>query len=140
MLKIKEEVLSDDEIAGKAGQLKGTGKGAEQTPLHDDAASDNGTVHLDINLKLTFIRSRGERERTISAISTNASIRPWLIYGTVGMQRPLDTIVQLNGADSYCICSRISHELLVECRNEKCALVWFHLSCVGLKSVPEGKF
>ncbi|VDP41888.1 unnamed protein product [Heligmosomoides polygyrus] len=31
----------------------------------------------------------------------------------------------------------ISHELLVECRNEKCALVWFHLSCVGLKCTAE---
>ncbi|VDP21927.1 unnamed protein product [Heligmosomoides polygyrus] len=72
-----------------------------------------------------------------NTLAMNASIRPWLIYGTVGMQRPLDTIVQLDEAGSYCICSRISHELLVMCRNEKCALVWFHLNCVGLKCTAE---
>lgn len=38
----------------------------------------------------------------------------------------------------YCICASVSYGDMVACDNDNCKLEWFHWSCVGLKSEPEG--
>lgn len=37
----------------------------------------------------------------------------------------------------YCICKKESKDDMIECDNEFCKGMWFHLKCVGLKKVPE---
>lgn len=38
----------------------------------------------------------------------------------------------------YCLCHNISYGDMVACDNEECPYEWFHWSCVGLKSEPNG--
>ena len=38
----------------------------------------------------------------------------------------------------YCICQTVSFGDMVACDNEDCPYEWFHWSCVGLKSEPNG--
>lgn len=38
----------------------------------------------------------------------------------------------------YCICQNVSFGDMVACDNEDCPYEWFHWSCVGLKSEPNG--
>ncbi|KAH8815232.1 inhibitor of growth proteins N-terminal histone-binding-domain-containing protein [Xylogone sp. PMI_703] len=38
----------------------------------------------------------------------------------------------------YCICQSVSYGDMVACDNESCPYEWFHWTCVGLKSEPEG--
>ncbi|RDA83975.1 hypothetical protein CP532_0424 [Ophiocordyceps camponoti-leonardi (nom. inval.)] len=38
----------------------------------------------------------------------------------------------------YCLCHNISYGKMVACDNESCPFEWFHWSCVGLKSEPNG--
>ncbi|KAB5580029.1 inhibitor of growth proteins N-terminal histone-binding-domain-containing protein [Coniochaeta sp. 2T2.1] len=38
----------------------------------------------------------------------------------------------------YCICQNVSYGDMVACDNEDCPFEWFHWSCVGLKSEPNG--
>jgi len=40
----------------------------------------------------------------------------------------------------YCLCQNVSFGDMVACDNEKCPYEWFHWSCVGLKSEPNGKW
>ena len=42
---------------------------------------------------------------------------------------------------SFCICGRgEDYDDMIACDNEKCSKEWFHISCVGLKSIPQGKW
>lgn len=38
----------------------------------------------------------------------------------------------------YCLCQNVSYGKMVACDNESCAMEWFHWTCVGLKSEPNG--
>jgi len=38
----------------------------------------------------------------------------------------------------YCTCQNVSFGDMVACDNEDCPYEWFHWSCVGLKSEPNG--
>jgi hypothetical protein len=39
----------------------------------------------------------------------------------------------------YCYCQAGSYGEMVACDNEECPREWFHLECIGLKSVPKSK-
>jgi inhibitor of growth protein 3 len=41
-------------------------------------------------------------------------------------------------AKKYCICQNVSFGDMVACDNDDCPDEWFHWSCVGLKSEPNG--
>lgn len=43
-------------------------------------------------------------------------------------------------AKKYCSCQNVSFGDMVACDNESCPFEWFHWSCVGLKSEPNGKW
>jgi inhibitor of growth protein 3 len=38
----------------------------------------------------------------------------------------------------YCLCHNVSYGDMVACDNDNCPYEWFHWSCVGLKSEPNG--
>ena len=38
----------------------------------------------------------------------------------------------------YCLCHNVSYGDMVACDNDECPYEWFHWSCVGLKSEPNG--
>ncbi|PKS06577.1 hypothetical protein jhhlp_007325 [Lomentospora prolificans] len=40
----------------------------------------------------------------------------------------------------YCLCQHVSFGDMVACDNDNCPYEWFHWSCVGLKSEPNGKW
>ncbi|KAI8624686.1 inhibitor of growth proteins N-terminal histone-binding-domain-containing protein [Xylariaceae sp. FL1651] len=40
----------------------------------------------------------------------------------------------------YCLCQAVSYGDMVACDNPSCPYEWFHWSCVGLKSEPEGRW
>lgn len=40
----------------------------------------------------------------------------------------------------YCSCHRISFGDMIACDNNECPIEWFHYECVGLTSVPKGKW
>ncbi|KAI1756977.1 inhibitor of growth proteins N-terminal histone-binding-domain-containing protein [Xylaria castorea] len=40
----------------------------------------------------------------------------------------------------YCLCQAVSYGDMVACDNPTCPFEWFHWSCVGLKSEPEGRW
>ncbi len=39
---------------------------------------------------------------------------------------------------TYCLCHNVSYGDMVACDNDNCPYEWFHWSCVGLKSEPNG--
>lgn len=45
-----------------------------------------------------------------------------------------------DGSDDkkYCLCHNVSYGDMVACDNDDCPFEWFHWSCVGLKSEPNG--
>ncbi|WVQ68356.1 uncharacterized protein L199_006563 [Kwoniella botswanensis] len=40
----------------------------------------------------------------------------------------------------YCYCNQVSYGQMIGCENEECPLEWFHLTCLGLESPPQGKW
>ncbi|GAB6032621.1 PHD finger protein ing1 [Chamberlinius hualienensis] len=41
---------------------------------------------------------------------------------------------------TYCLCQQISYGEMIGCDNDRCAIEWFHFSCVGLSTKPKGKW
>ena len=43
--------------------------------------------------------------------------------------------------DVLCPCNQPnSFDNMIGCDNKKCAVIWFHFSCVGLTEAPHGKW
>ena len=40
----------------------------------------------------------------------------------------------------YCICKGVSFGQMIACDGQECPVEWFHSTCVGLKSLPKGKW
>jgi inhibitor of growth protein 4 len=41
---------------------------------------------------------------------------------------------------TYCVCLRPSFGQMIQCDNDDCSIEWFHMECVGLSSLPRGKW
>lgn len=41
---------------------------------------------------------------------------------------------------TYCICGQVSYGEMIACDNDDCPIKWFHIECIGLKSLPKGKW
>lgn len=41
---------------------------------------------------------------------------------------------------TYCYCNQVSFGQMVACDNVNCEIEWFHDECVGLKSLPKGRW
>lgn len=40
----------------------------------------------------------------------------------------------------YCICNDVSYGDMIACDKENCPIEWYHLDCVGLKTIPKGSW
>nr|CAG8459658.1 13397_t:CDS:2 [Entrophospora candida]CAG8481216.1 11043_t:CDS:2 [Entrophospora candida] len=40
----------------------------------------------------------------------------------------------------YCTCRQVSFGEMIACDGENCPIEWYHLECVNLKAVPEGRW
>ncbi|RIA84930.1 hypothetical protein C1645_394126 [Glomus cerebriforme] len=40
----------------------------------------------------------------------------------------------------YCICRQVSYGEMIGCDGENCPVEWYHIDCVGLSAVPEGRW
>jgi len=41
---------------------------------------------------------------------------------------------------TYCICHQVSYGQMIACDNPECPIEWFHITCMGLSSIPKGKW
>jgi hypothetical protein len=41
---------------------------------------------------------------------------------------------------TYCICHQVSYGEMIACDNPDCPIEWFHIGCMGLNSIPKGKW
>ena len=48
--------------------------------------------------------------------------------------------VDHNNNKTYCFCNEVKYEDFIGCDKEGCSYEWFHVSCVNLKEIPEGKW
>ena len=44
------------------------------------------------------------------------------------------------GEPLYCYCNQVAYGEMVGCDGENCELEWFHLPCIGLETLPKGKW
>lgn len=44
------------------------------------------------------------------------------------------------GEALYCYCNQVAYGEMVGCDGENCQLEWFHLPCIGLETLPKGKW
>lgn len=118
-----ESDLSDAESASPSGDdRRGRSRGASGTPARGEPAA---------NITVTEGRSgpAGARRRAAAARG-------------VGEDHEMGDAEDEEAGDDrkYCLCHTISFGNMVACDNEDCPYEWFHWSCVGLKSEPEGKW
>ncbi|SCW02451.1 LAFE_0F06722g1_1 [Lachancea fermentati] len=44
------------------------------------------------------------------------------------------------GEALYCYCNQVAYGEMVGCDGDNCTLEWFHLPCIGLETLPKGKW
>ena len=42
--------------------------------------------------------------------------------------------------EKWCYCQTGEHGTMIGCDNENCAISWYHIDCLGLKTIPTGKW
>ncbi|GAA6005749.1 uncharacterized protein JCM10292_004620 [Rhodotorula paludigena] len=81
--------------------------------------------------------------RRQNSVSTRAD-EPLSPVAVAAMEEEFDPA--LDGADDdgdktlYCFCQRVSFGEMIACDAPDCEHEWFHLPCVGLKSIPDGRW
>lgn len=115
-----ESDLSDADSASLSGEDKrGRSRGASGTPARDGGAAAN------INVTEGSRGPGGARRRAAQGEDHEMA----------------DAEDEEAGDDrKYCFCRTVSFGDMVACDNEDCPYEWFHWSCVGLKSEPNGKW
>lgn len=115
-----ESDLSDAESASLSGDDKrGRSRGASGTPARD------GSVTASIKVTEGTRGPGAHRRRVAQGNDTEMA----------------DAEDEEAGDDrKYCFCRTVSFGDMVACDNEDCPYEWFHWSCVGLKSEPNGKW
>lgn len=53
----------------------------------------------------------------------------------LGVEMPIDP-----DEPRYCVCRGVSYGEMIACDNKECPTEWFHIGCVQLKSIPNGKW
>ncbi|GAA5863469.1 hypothetical protein JCM8547_007253 [Rhodosporidiobolus lusitaniae] len=99
----------------------------------------------------TAAHSRAPRRQNSS--STRPEDDPSLQYTSAAAQQQLPAGAEefdpalegLEGDDEqdktlYCFCQRVSFGEMIACDAPDCEHEWFHLPCVGLKSIPDGRW
>ena len=116
-----ESDLSDADSASLSGDDKrGRSRGASGTPARGD-----GGATASINVTEGSRGPGGARRRAAQGEDHEMA----------------DAEDEEAGDDrKYCFCRTVSFGDMVACDNEDCPYEWFHWSCVGLKSEPNGKW
>lgn len=55
-------------------------------------------------------------------------------------EEPAQPRVNEFGEPVYCYCNQVAYGEMVGCDGEHCELEWFHLPCIGLTTLPKGKW
>lgn len=56
------------------------------------------------------------------------------------LPQPSTTINSSGNEPVYCTCKEVSFGQMIACDGQECPVEWFHSTCVGLKSLPKGKW
>lgn len=56
------------------------------------------------------------------------------------LPQPSTTINSSGNEPVYCTCKQVSFGQMIACDGQECPVEWFHSTCVGLKSLPKGKW
>ena len=107
------------------------------------------------NIAETETKKRKRRVATTSVspntISTTTSVNNGRV-GTSTVSRSVGSIGSSNnssisrpktndyGEPLYCYCNQVAYGEMVGCDGADCELEWFHLPCIGLETLPKGKW
>lgn len=88
--------------------------------------------------ELAKLESEGfNRERYISERALRKKERALRL---LKHSRPPEKIEPEEKEPRYCLCNDVSYGEMVACDNRRCPYEWFHLQCVNLSVVPNGKW
>lgn len=80
---------------------------------------------------------QNKKRRALGAIENNVSKK--------GPGRPRKVpkalVIEQENMPLLCYCQKINDGLpMIGCDNESCPIVWFHLKCAGVKTIPDNEW
>jgi len=104
--------------------------------LDDDLARYETTLQtkLDVDaMKASRRRRRAEDQELRRARKAKVEEEPARTLGQ-------SMFASVAGEETYCICKRVSFGQMIACDDPHCKIEWYHIGCVGLKTIPSGKW
>ncbi|KAG0417743.1 Transcriptional regulatory protein PHO23 [Dictyocoela roeselum] len=163
--KIKEPILNPlDEISGVKKEMPGVKKempgpgydiNAKRLKSNTDVKKMN-TKNSDLFENpsvLKFLRAykkEEEIETTLKMLLKDLDEQVDVVFAEC---KEFDSLVALTGLRAkneklsrklvdagYCFCNKSEDADMIACDDKNCSIEWFHLKCVGLTEIPEGKW
>jgi len=138
----------DSDLARFETEIKNGTAGASSSPVSQEASSSDKNKRGRKREKEVPKKSDVEVEdKTIKGGSTSPARKKQKseiqlvaeqVASTSGKEA-LDMPVDPN-EPTYCICHQVSYGQMIACDNSECSIEWFHIGCMGLQSIPKGKW
>lgn len=85
---------------------------------------------------LVELLNEAEEEIMKEIILTESSLSEVKKLNTNPINREPPSQPQMTTEEHFCVCRGLNVGEMVSCDNPTCPFQWFHIECVGLKSVP----
>ncbi|ETN43242.1 uncharacterized protein HMPREF1541_02401 [Cyphellophora europaea CBS 101466] len=97
----------------------------------------SGSIAAPQSSQQMAARMKEEAENQMMMMSTTTSATPDEMEVGGGEEEGEEGEEEGADEERYCYCQTGSYGEMVACDNEQCPREWFHLECIGLKSVPK---
>ena len=99
---------------------------------------DLGAQRVEAARSLVELLNQAEADIMNEIIETESSLNENKKLQTTPLMRDVPYAPTASNQDEhFCICRGLTVGQMVSCDNPLCPFQWFHIECVGLKSVPE---
>ncbi|CCK71977.1 Pho23p KNAG_0I01920 [Huiozyma naganishii CBS 8797] len=138
----RREAMAANKKATPAGAAAAPGDYAEVDSMarHDPPVDDTGAPKR--KRKRVGLTTVAPAEATAvtpavatAVVTTAATHVPTKVYRNSAGERTNEY-----GEPVYCYCNQVAYGEMVGCDGEHCELEWFHLPCIGLETLPRGKW
>ncbi|SMN18598.1 similar to Saccharomyces cerevisiae YNL097C PHO23 Probable component of the Rpd3 histone deacetylase complex, involved in transcriptional regulation of PHO5 [Maudiozyma saulgeensis] len=142
--KSSQALKSESRREAMAAQKKQNQKPAQQSQAQQSASEDDKTTTKP---KRVANGSSNEPKRRKRRVNTEVLAKKQETKPIPAAVEPVVTSVYADrpktndyGEPLYCYCNQVAYGEMVGCDGDSCELEWFHLPCIGLETLPKGKW
>ncbi|CAI4049994.1 Pho23p SKDI_14G2270 [Saccharomyces kudriavzevii IFO 1802] len=126
-----------DDLKNDANYAAGRPESQDYTTNNANSRKRTSAANANTNVTETETKKRKRRVATTSVPLATVRTTAAVNSNSSRISRPKTNDY---GEPLYCYCNQVAYGEMVGCDGADCELEWFHLPCIGLETLPKGKW